>query len=80
MDYDDLLIYLEMLLKKYTDVRDNICKTYQYLMVDEYQDTNKIQAEIVYLLAGNHENVMVVGDDSQSIYAFRGANFENSKF
>ncbi|HSQ83281.1 MAG TPA: ATP-dependent helicase [Desulfobacterales bacterium] len=77
MDYDDLLIYLEMLLKKYTDVRDNICETYQYLMVDEYQDTNKIQAEIVYLLAGNHENVMVVGDDSQSIYAFRGANFEN---
>jgi len=77
MDYDDLLIYLEMLLKEHTDVRDNICKTYQYLMVDEYQDTNKIQAEIIYLLAGTHENVMVVGDDSQSIYAFRGANFEN---
>ena len=77
MDYDDLLIYLEMLLKKHTDVRDNICKTYQYLMVDEYQDTNKIQAEIIYLLAGTRENVMVVGDDSQSIYAFRGANFEN---
>ncbi len=77
MDYDDLLIYLEMLLKKHTDVRDNICKTYQYLMVDEYQDTNKIQAQIIYLLAGTHENVMVVGDDSQSIYAFRGANFEN---
>ena len=77
MDYDDLLIYLEMLLEKHTDVRYNICKTYQYLMVDEYQDTNKIQAQIIYLLAGNHENVMVVGDDSQSIYAFRGANFEN---
>jgi DNA helicase-2/ATP-dependent DNA helicase PcrA len=77
MDYDDLLIYLEMLLKKYTDVRDNICKTYQYLMIDEYQDTNKIQAQIIYLLSENHENVMVVGDDSQSIYAFRGANFEN---
>ncbi|HUT42722.1 MAG TPA: ATP-dependent helicase, partial [Desulfobacterales bacterium] len=77
MDYDDLLIYLEMLLKEHTDVRDNICKTYQYLMVDEYQDTNKIQAEIIYLLAGTQENVMVVGDDSQSIYAFRGANFEN---
>jgi DNA helicase-2/ATP-dependent DNA helicase PcrA len=77
MDYDDLLIYLEMLLKRYPDVRDSICKTYQYLMVDEYQDTNKIQAQIIYLLAGTHENVMVVGDDSQSIYAFRGANFEN---
>ncbi|MBW2407336.1 MAG: ATP-dependent helicase [Deltaproteobacteria bacterium] len=77
MDYDDLLIYLEMLLKEHIDVRDNMCKTYQYLMVDEYQDTNKIQAEIIYLLAGTHENIMVVGDDSQSIYAFRGANFEN---
>ncbi len=76
-DYDDLLIYLEMLLKDHPDVRDKICSTYHYLMVDEYQDTNKIQAEIVYLLAGNNKNVMVVGDDSQSIYAFRGANFEN---
>lgn len=77
MDYDDLLIYLEMLLKEHADVRDIISKTYQYLMVDEYQDTNKIQAEIIYLLAGTHENIMVVGDDSQSIYAFRGSNFEN---
>jgi DNA helicase-2/ATP-dependent DNA helicase PcrA len=77
MDYDDLLIYLEMLLKEHTDVRSHICNTYQYIMVDEYQDTNKIQAEIIYLLTGKHKNVMVVGDDSQSIYAFRGANFEN---
>jgi DNA helicase-2/ATP-dependent DNA helicase PcrA len=77
MDYDDLLIYLELLLKENPDVRDKTCAAYQYLMVDEYQDTNKIQAEIVYLLAGMHHNIMVVGDDSQSIYAFRGANFEN---
>ena len=77
MDYDDLLIYLKMLLKEHADVRDKTCDAYQYLMVDEYQDTNKIQAEIVYLLAGMHQNIMVVGDDSQSIYAFRGANFEN---
>jgi DNA helicase-2/ATP-dependent DNA helicase PcrA len=76
-DYDDLLIYLEMLLKNHSDVRDKICSTYHYVMVDEYQDTNKIQAEIIYLLAGTNKNVMVVGDDSQSIYAFRGANFEN---
>jgi ATP-dependent DNA helicase UvrD/PcrA len=77
MDYDDLLIYLERLLKENPDVRDKTCAAYQYLMVDEYQDTNKIQAEIVHLLSGMHQNIMVVGDDSQSIYAFRGANFEN---
>jgi DNA helicase-2/ATP-dependent DNA helicase PcrA len=77
MDYDDLLKYLKILLKEHPDVRDKTCAAYQYLMVDEYQDTNKIQAEIVYLLAGMHQNIMVVGDDSQSIYAFRGANFEN---
>ena len=76
-DYDDLLIYLAMLLKNHADVREKICSTYHCLMVDEYQDTNKIQAEIIYLLAGINKNVMVVGDDSQSIYAFRGANFEN---
>ena len=75
-DYDDLLIYLEVLLKDHPNIREKICTTYHYLMVDEYQDTNRIQAEIVYLLAENN-NVMVVGDDSQSIYAFRGANFEN---
>ncbi len=77
MDYDDLLIYLELLLKENPDICDKTCAAYQYLMVDEYQDTNKIQAEIVYLLSGIHQNIMVVGDDSQSIYAFRGANFEN---
>jgi ATP-dependent DNA helicase UvrD/PcrA len=77
MDYDDLLIYLKMLLDEHPDIRDKTCAAYQYLMVDEYQDTNKIQAEIVYLLAGMKQNIMVVGDDSQSIYAFRGANFEN---
>jgi len=76
-DYDDLLVYLEILLKNHSDVRDNICSVYHYIMVDEYQDTNKIQAEIIYLLAGIKQNVMVVGDDSQSIYAFRGANIEN---
>ena len=76
-DYDDLLIYLETLLKEHPDIRNRISSTYQYVMVDEYQDTNQIQAEIVYLLGSVNQNVMVVGDDSQSIYAFRGANFEN---
>jgi len=76
-DFDDLLVYLLQLLKAHPDIRDRISSAYRYLMVDEYQDTNKIQAEILYLLTGVNRNIMVVGDDSQSIYAFRGANFKN---
>jgi len=76
-DYDDLLVYLQLLLQENPDIRDRISSTYRYIMVDEYQDTNKIQAEIIHFLAVAHQNVMVVGDDSQSIYAFRGANFKN---
>jgi DNA helicase-2/ATP-dependent DNA helicase PcrA len=77
MDYDDLLVYLRKLLRDHDRVRHAINDRYKYVMVDEYQDTNKIQAEIVSLLAGNHKNVMVVGDDSQSIYSFRGATIRN---
>ncbi len=77
MDYDDLLIYLRTLLEKNPDVQERLSQTYRYIMVDEYQDTNKIQADIIRFLAATHNNVMVVGDDSQSIYAFRGANFRN---
>lgn len=77
MDYDDLLIYLKALLEGNQDVRERLSQTYGYIMVDEYQDTNKLQADIVRLLAVTHHNVMVVGDDSQSIYAFRGASFGN---
>ncbi|MBW1740615.1 MAG: ATP-dependent helicase [Deltaproteobacteria bacterium] len=77
MDYDDLLIHLRALLEKNPDVQEALSQTYHYIMVDEYQDTNKIQADIIRLLAVAHNNVMVVGDDSQSIYAFRGANFRN---
>ena len=77
LDYDDLLIYLRRLLSDYADIRHRISSTYRYIMVDEYQDTNTIQAEILYLLTDVHKNIMVVGDDSQSIYAFRGANFRN---
>jgi DNA helicase-2/ATP-dependent DNA helicase PcrA len=77
LDFDDLLVYLRQLLKMHPDVRDRISSSYRYVMVDEYQDTNKIQAEILYLLTGDNKNIMVVGDDSQSIYAFRGANFRN---
>jgi DNA helicase-2/ATP-dependent DNA helicase PcrA len=64
-------------LKNHPEIRDRVAGRYDYIMVDEYQDTNTIQAEILYLLAGTHNNIMVVGDDSQSIYAFRGANFKN---
>ena len=77
MDYDDLLVGLQTLLEDNQDVRERLSRAYRYIMVDEYQDTNKIQADIVRLLGTTHNNVMVVGDDSQSIYAFRGANFGN---
>ncbi|MBP6944193.1 MAG: ATP-dependent helicase [Candidatus Omnitrophica bacterium] len=77
MDYDDLLVFLKKLLHDHKDVREKLSGQYKYIMVDEYQDTNKLQAEIVRLLASGHGNVMVVGDDSQSIYSFRGANFKN---
>ncbi|MCP4694949.1 MAG: ATP-dependent helicase [Desulfobacterales bacterium] len=77
LDYDDLLVFLKRLLNDHPDVRQRISSTYRFIMVDEYQDTNPIQAEIVKLLSESHKNIMVVGDDSQSIYAFRGANFKN---
>ena len=77
MDYDDLLVYLKILLEKNDDVRKNLSLKYKYIMVDEYQDTNLVQSDIVRLLTDQHKNIMVVGDDAQSIYAFRGANYKN---
>ncbi|MFA5200580.1 MAG: ATP-dependent helicase [Candidatus Omnitrophota bacterium] len=77
LDYDDLLVFLKNLLTKHEDIRLNISAKYKYIMVDEYQDTNKLQAHIACLLAADHGNIMVVGDDAQSIYSFRGANFRN---
>ena len=77
LDYDDLLVYLHRLLSDYSEIRNHISSIYRYIMVDEYQDTNTIQAEILYLLTDVNKNIMVVGDDAQSIYAFRGANFRN---
>ena len=77
LDYDDLLVFLQKLLQENPDIRRKISAAYEYIMVDEYQDTNKVQADILYQLASENRNVMVVGDDSQSIYAFRGANFKN---
>jgi DNA helicase-2/ATP-dependent DNA helicase PcrA len=76
LDYDDLLIYLKILLEN-ADVQATLTDRHRFVMVDEYQDTNFLQAEIVALLAKRHRNCMAVGDDAQSIYAFRGARFQN---
>ena len=77
MDYDDLLNNLWILLEEHPDIRKRITAQHHHVMVDEYQDTNRVQARIVKHLAGEHHNIMVVGDDSQSIYSFRGADFRN---
>jgi len=77
MDFDDLLFNCRSLLLNHPDVLKNVAGRFKYVLVDEYQDTNIIQADIVDLLASCHRNLMVVGDDSQSIYSFRGANFSN---
>lgn len=77
MDYDDLLLYLRKLLQDVDHVRRTLSDRYRYIMVDEYQDTNRIQADIVRLLAAQHGNIMVVGDDAQAIYSFRGATVRN---
>jgi len=77
MDYDDLLVHLATLLAEHAGIRRTVSESYRHILVDEYQDTNRIQAEILRLLADTHDNVMTVGDDSQSIYSFRGARFRN---
>ena len=77
MDYDDLLINWLTILKDYPQVREEVGRRYNYIMVDEYQDTNLLQGQIVVYMASSHRNVMAVGDDSQSIYGFRGANYRN---
>ncbi len=77
LDYDDLLIYLRDFLASGNAASKNLLSTINFVMVDEYQDTNKLQADIVKGLAQHNGNVMVVGDDAQSIYSFRGANFKN---
>ena len=77
MDYDDLLLYLKFLLEDHKDIQKKLSNQYKYIMVDEYQDTNTLQADIIKLLASEHNNIMAVGDDAQSIYSFRGANYRN---
>ena len=77
MDYDDLILFFRQLLSENEEIRRHLNEQYRYIMVDEYQDTNAIQADIVKWLSFGHRNIMVVGDDSQSIYSFRGANYNN---
>lgn len=77
MDYDDLLLNWKRLLIEKPDIAAVYAEQFQHILVDEYQDTNKLQAELIDLLAVKHKNVMVVGDDAQSIFAWRGAEFTN---
>ena len=77
MDFDDLLEKTLRMLKEHEEVADFYRRKFQFILVDEYQDTNKIQADFIDTLAIQHRNVMVVGDDAQSIYSWRGANFKN---
>ncbi len=77
VDFDDLLGLWLRLLKEHEDVREFYQRRFQFILVDEYQDTNELQGELIDLLAARHRNVMVVGDDAQSIYSWRGANFQN---
>ncbi|MGZ5492789.1 MAG: UvrD-helicase domain-containing protein [Thermoanaerobaculia bacterium] len=77
MDFDDLLINWKVLLDDHPEISGALKRKFRYILVDEYQDTNKLQSEIVDAMADVRRNVMVVGDDAQSIYSFRGASFEN---
>lgn len=77
LDFEDLLILTIKLLKQQKNVRDHYQKLFQYILVDEFQDTNNLQYQLVKLLSNQNHNVFIVGDEDQSIYAFRGANIEN---
>ena len=77
MDFDDLLVNWKVLLDDHPEVSAALKRKFRHLLVDEYQDTNKLQAEVIDAMASERRNVMVVGDDAQSIYSFRGASFEN---
>ena len=77
MDFDDLLALWLRLMQEHADVREHYQRRFQFILVDEYQDTNRLQSDFIDALAAEHHNVMVVGDDAQSIYSWRGANFQN---
>ncbi len=77
MDFDDLLANWKILLLEHDNIKEFYARKFKHILVDEYQDTNKLQAEIVDIMSSVNRNIMAVGDDAQSIYSFRGANFEN---
>src|ERR1700730_7459885 len=77
MDFDDLLEKTLSMLQQHEHIAEIYRRQFQFLLVDEYQDTNKIQADLIDTLASDHRNLMVVADDAQSIYSWRGANFKN---
>ncbi|MDR1792700.1 MAG: UvrD-helicase domain-containing protein [Bacteroidales bacterium] len=77
MDFDDLLFNMYLMLRDFPELLDKYQKKFKYILVDEYQDTNYAQYQIIKKLAARNENICVVGDDAQSIYAFRGANIQN---
>lgn len=77
MDFDDILVYMNVLLRDFPEIRDYYQDFFQYILVDEYQDTNFAQHLIISVLAEKHRKLCVVGDDAQSIYSFRGANISN---
>jgi DNA helicase-2/ATP-dependent DNA helicase PcrA len=77
MDFDDLLVFWKVLLDDHEEVSAALKRRFRHILVDEYQDTNKLQADIIDAMASERRNVMAVGDDAQSIYSFRGASFEN---
>ena len=77
MDFDDLLVNWKLLLEEHPQISELLKRRFRYILVDEYQDTNKLQADVVDSMAAQRQNLMVVGDDAQSIYSFRGASFEN---
>ena len=77
MDFDDLLVKVVELFKTKPDIAEFYQRYFQFILVDEYQDTNRLQSEFIDVLAAHHQSVMVVGDDAQSIYSWRGANYQN---
>lgn len=79
VDFDDLLLYTLELFENYPVIRDRYQTYFEHILVDEFQDTDQIQYKVLHILGKVHKNVFVVGDPDQSIYAFRGANYENAR-